>query len=88
MSCKNSIILYTYVAFGQIKLKFSLSLRYEPGRFVFEFNKIRMVRHLSFLQTYVRISNFIEPANFILGTNIQHHKVHVMMKVEVILTDA
>ena len=43
-------------------------------------------RHLSFLQT-IRISNFIKPTNFILGTNIQQHKVYLIIKVNVTLID-
>ena len=39
-------------------------------------------------QLIVNISNFIELANFILGTKIQQHKVHIMIKVKVTLTDS
>ena len=36
-------------------------------------------RHLSFLQTIVHISNYIEHTNFILGTNKQQHDVQLMI---------
>ena len=57
----------------------------------FNFIKIKWVmtswwRHLMFLYTNVHISNSTEPTNFILGTNIQQHKMHLMIKVQVILT--
>ena len=45
-------------------------------------------RDLRFLQTIVHISICIEPTNFILDTNIQHHKVYLIIKVKVTLTDA
>ena len=35
-----------------------------------------LCRHLRFLQTIVHISNFIEPTNFVLGTNTQQHNVN------------
>ena len=44
-------------------------------------------RHLSFLQTIVHISNSIEPTNFVLGTDTQQYKVHLMIKMKVTLTD-
>ena len=65
-------------------MKFILSLRYALGINMFEFEKIRMgddviVTSLSFLQTIVHISNSIEPTNFILGINVQLHKVHLLI---------
>ena len=44
-------------------------------------------RQLSILQAIIRISNSIEPTNFILSTFIHQHKVHLMIKVKVTLTD-
>ena len=35
----------------------------------------------------VHISNSIEPTNFILGTNIQEHKLHLMIEVNVTFID-
>ena len=72
-------------------MKFSLSLRYALDRFVFEFDKIGsdddvIVTSFKFLQTIFHISNSIEPTNFILGTNVQLHKVHLLIRVEVTLT--
>ena len=40
---------------------------------------------ISFLQTNVHISNAIEPANFVLGTNTQLHNVHLMIEMKVTL---
>ena len=45
-------------------------------------------RHLFFLQTIVKISIYIEPTNFILGTSIQQHKVHLVVRVQMTLKDA
>ena len=72
-------------------MKFNLSLRYALGRFVFEFDKVRLdddviVTSFKFLQTTVHISNSIEPTNFILGTNVQLHKVHLLIRVKMTLT--
>ena len=69
-----------------------MSLRYTPGRFVFNFIKLEremtsLWRHLSFLQTIVHISNSIKPTNFVLGTNTQQYNVHLMIKMKVTLTD-
>ena len=36
----------------------------------------------------VHISNSTGPTNFIFGTNIQQHKIHIMIKVQVTLTKA
>ena len=77
---------------SSIKMKFSMSLRYTLGRFVLNFIKIEWVmtslwRHLSFPETIVHISNSVEPTNFILGINIQQHNVHLMIKMNVTLTD-
>ena len=44
-------------------------------------------RHLSYLQTIVYISNSIEPTNFVLGTNTQQYNVHLIIKMNVTLTD-
>ena len=54
---------------------------------MFEFDKIRMGddviwRHLGFQQTIFHISNSIEPTNSILGTNVQLHKVHLLIRVK------
>ena len=71
-----------------IEVKFGLSLRYDLYRFVFEFHKNQtdddviwtlLGRHLSFLQTIVHISNYIDYTNFILGTNTQQHDVNLMI---------
>ena len=73
-------------------MKFNLSLRYAHGRFVFEFDKVRMdddviVTSFNFSANNCphNISNSIEPTNFILGTNVQLHKVHLLIKVKVTL---
>ena len=39
-----------------------------------------LLRHLIFLQPMVHISNSTEHTIVILGTNIQLHKVHLMIK--------
>ena len=52
----------------------------------FEWVMTSLWRHLSFLQTIVNISNSIEPTNFILGTDVQLHKVHLLIRVKVTLT--
>ena len=44
-----------------------------------------IVMSFSFLQTIVHISNSIEPTNFILGTNVQLHKVHLVIRWKVTL---
>ena len=76
-----------------IKMKFDVSLRYV--RFTFEFDKNQMgydvaVTSFKFLQTIVDIFTkkyiSIEPTNCILGTNIQHHKVHLIIRVQETLT--
>ena len=72
-------------------MKFNLLLRYALGRFVFEFYKIRMdddviVTSFNFLQTIVHILNSSEPTNFILDTNVQLNKVHLLIEVKVALT--
>ena len=46
-----------------------------------------LLRPLSFLQTIVHISISIETTNFKLGTDIQHYKVHLIIRVQVTLTD-
>ena len=74
-----------------IKMEFGMSLRYALEDFCLNF-KIEYLmtslwRHLSFLQTVVNITNSILHTNFILGTNIQQHDVHRMIKVKLILTD-
>ena len=43
---------------------------------------------LSFLQTIANISISIEPKNFIFGSSIQQHKVHLIVRVQGILSDA
>ena len=52
---------------------------------MFEFEKIQMgddVIVTSFkFSAIVHISNSIEPTNFILGTNVQLHKVHLLSRV-------
>ena len=40
-----------------------------------------------FFQTIVHISNFIEPTNFVHGTNTQQYNVHLIIKKKVNLTD-
>ena len=72
-------------------MKFSVSLRYVLGRFVFEFDKIQMgddaiVTSFEFSAKIVYISKSIEPTNFILDTNVQLHKVHLLIRVKVTLT--
>ena len=59
-------------------MKFGISLRYV--RFAFEFDKNQMgydvsVTSFKFHQTIVHMFISIEPTNFLLSTNIQHHKV-------------
>ena len=75
-------------------MKVGMSLKYTLGRFVFKFHKNRMGDdvivtsfNLSFHQTIVHISNFIEPTNFVLETNTQQHNVHLMIKMKVTLSD-
>ena len=76
-----------------IKMKFGMSVRYTLCRFVLKINKIWMgddvimTSFIGFLQTIVHISNSIEPKNFVLGTNTQQYKVHLMIKLKVTLTD-
>ena len=72
-------------------MKFILPLRYALGRFMFKFEKIRMgddviVTSFKFSATILNISNSIEPTNFILGTNVQLHKAHLLSRVKVTLT--
>ena len=75
-----------------IKIKFGMSLRYVLGRVVFELYKsnglCRCCDVLSYHHTIIHTLNSIEPTNFILGTNIQQHEVHLMIKVKVTLTDS
>ena len=48
-----------------------------------------LLRQLSFLQTNVYILNSTaEPTDFIFGTNIQQHKIHLMNKRHVTLTES
>ena len=56
-------------------MKFGMSLRYTFGRFVFKFHK-------------VLIDDDVIVTSFIFGTNIQQHKVHLIVKVQMTLTDA
>ena len=75
-----------------IKMKFSMSLIYILGQFVYKFHKIRMggdiiMTSLSFLQTIVHISNSIEPTTFVLEINAQQYNVHLMIKMKVTFTD-
>ena len=56
---------------------------------MFEFDKIRMgddviVTSFEFSVNNC-ISNSIEPINFILGTNIQLHMIHLLTRVKVML---
>ena len=44
--------------------------------------------NLGFLHANVHISNSDVHANFIFGTNIQQHKIDIMIKVQVTLTKA
>ena len=71
-------------------MKFSLSLTYALGRFVFEFDKIRMgddviVTSFKLYPNNCPYFNSIEPTNFILGTNVQLYKVHLLIRVKVTL---
>ena len=68
-------------------MKFCMWLRYALGRVISKLKKIQIGGDF-IVQTIVHISNCIEPANFILGTNIQQHKVYLMIKVKVTLTYA
>ena len=54
----------------------------------FEWLMTSLLRHLSFLQTIIHILNFIESTNFVLGTNVQQNKVHLMIQVKVTLAYA
>ena len=67
-------------------MKFILSLRYALGSFVFEFDKIRMGDDVIVQHTIFHILNSIEPINFILGTDVQIHKLHLLIRVKVTLT--
>ena len=69
-------------------MKFSLSLIDMPlVDLCLNLIRFEWVRHLSFRQTIVHVSNSIEPTNFVLGTNTQKHNVNLMIKVKVTLTD-
>ena len=61
------------------------------GRFVFEFDKIQMgddviVTSFKFSANNCPYFKFYEPTNFILGTNVQLHRVHLLVRVKVTLT--
>ena len=69
-----------------------MSLRYNLGRFVFKFHKIRMgddviMTSFKFSANNCHISHSIKPTNFILGTNTQQFNVHLMIKMKVTLKD-
>ena len=64
-----------------------MSLRYTLGRVVFKSHKNRMGDDAIVTSYNVHISNSIEPTNFVLGINTQHHNVHLMVKIKVTLTD-
>ena len=77
-------------------MKFGKPLRYALGKFLFQFHKLLTGDDVivtsfifsTFHQTIAYISNSIELTNFILGTNIQQHKVHLIVRVQMTLTDA
>ena len=74
-----------------INIKFILSLWYALGIFMFEFDKIWMgddviVTSFKFSVNNCPYSNSIEPTNFILGINVQLHKVHLLIWVKVTMT--
>ena len=88
-------ILYISALLYSIKLKFDMPLTYALSRIVVEFHKNQMgddviVTSFTILHTNVHISNSSEPTNFIFGTttNIQQHKIHLMITVQVTLTKA
>ena len=75
-----------------IKLKFGLPLWYALCRFVVEFYKNQMgddviVTSFQFSPYKCPYFKSTEPTNFIFGTNIQQHKVHLMIKMKLTLTD-
>ena len=85
--------LYISALVYLINLKFGMPLWYVLCRFVQEFykNKLGMTswwRHISFFHTNVHISNSSTPTNFIFGTDIQQHKIHLITKVQVALINA
>ena len=56
------------------------NLKYAHGKFAFDFHKNRIFGNviatsLRFSKKNVHNSSYIELTNFILGSNIQHHKV-------------
>ena len=53
--------------------------------FNFEWVMTSLWRHLSFLQIIVHISNSFEPTHFLFGTNVQLHKLHLLIRVKVTL---
>ena len=65
------------------QMKFSMSLRYTLGRFVFKFHKNQMSDDV--IMTSFKFSpnncssNLFEPTNFVLGTNTQQHNLHLMI---------
>ena len=64
-----------------------MSFRYTLDSIIFEIYENRMDDNVfeasfKFVCTIVHISNSIELTNFILGKNIQQHRVHQMLKSE------
>ena len=63
-----------------------MPFNYALCRFVFEFHINQIDDDV--MVSIVHISNFTESTNFIFATNIQQHKIHLMIKVQVTLTKA
>ena len=79
-------LLYNSAFLCLIKLKFGMPLTYAD--LYVNFIKIKSVMTSGFLHTNVYIPNSAEPTNFIFGTNIQQHKIDIMIKVQVTLSKA
>ena len=70
-----------------------IEIWYALGRLASEFIKNRISDDVTetsfkFSSNIVDISISIKPTHFILGTNIQHRKVHLIVIVQMTLTDA
>ena len=82
-------LMYISALLCLIKLKFGMPIRYRLRRFVFEFHKNQMNDDV--MVTPFKVSPYFkstEPTNFIIGTNIQQNKIHLMIKVQMTLAKA
>ena len=73
-------------------MKFGMSIKYTLSRHLFKFHEVQMeddviMTLFKFSFTNVHISNSIEPTNFVRETNTQQYNVHLMIKMNVTLTD-